>query len=651
MYFGCAWYPEHWDQSRWQEDLGLMRDAGMNVVRVGEFAWSTLEPREGQFNLDWLERAVEMAARVGIRTVIGTPTAAPPAWLTARYPQVLRVNPDGTVATHGGRCHFNPASLTYQRLCRRIVEALARRFGSNPHVIGWQIDNEYHVFSYDQWTRRRFQQFLKDRYGTLDNLNRRWTTAYWSQTYTDWSQIPLAPAGQNPCLLMEFRRFFSHVYREYQRNQIEVIRRWSRSQFITHNFHGRFEAGDPRELAEDLDLASWDPYVGSGHLDHDSMGMMHDLVRGFKRRNFWVMETQPGTVNWAGVNNALDRGEVRCMAWHLIGHGADAVLYWQWRSALGGQEQYHGTIVDPSGSPRPLYEEIRRTGVEIRKLGDLLGGTHPRPRVAILLSFADRWAIDCQRHHRDFDPLAHAGAFYRALRRLGHDVDVIDPRADLNQYPLVIAPHLHMLDDALARHLGCYVERGGHLVLGARSGMKDPFNALLPSRQPGLLAPLLGASVEEYYALERPIAVCGSLGRGTATIWAESLRPESDDASTLLTYGPHSWLEGRPAMVSRSIGRGRTTYIGAWFDDALMRDVVRWLTQTADVPPVLEDLPRGVEVCRRVGPDQALLVLINHTAEPRALTLPGVMFDHLGDVAVGPVITMEARQVMVLSPA
>lgn len=651
MYFGCAWYPEHWEEKRWQRDLELMREAGMNVVRVGEFAWSTLEPREGQFELDWLDRAIDLAARCGIQTVIGTPTAAPPAWLTARYPQVLRVNPDGTTATHGGRCHFNPASPTYLRFCRRIVEQLARRFGGNPNVIGWQIDNEYNAFSFDPWTCAQFQRFLKDRYGTLDELNRRWSTAYWSQTYTDWSQIPLAPSGHNPCLLMEFRRFFSHVYRAYQHNQVEIIRRHSRSQFVTHNFHGRFESGDQRALSGDLDLASWDPYVGSGHLDPEYMGLMHDLVRGFRRRNFWVMETQPGTVNWAGVNNSLDKGEIRCMAWHLVGHGADAVLYWQWRSAPGGQEQYHGTVVDPSGAPRPLYEEIQRIGRELRDLSELLGATGPQPRIAILFSFWDRWAIEYQRHHRDFDPFAHAGAYYRALRRLGHDVDVIDPAAPLDQYALVIAPHLHMLDDGLASHLTRYVERGGHLVLGARSGMKDMCNALLPSRQPGPLAGLLGAHVAEYYALERPVALAGRLGAGNSQIWAEWLEPDCDDVAVLLAWAGHTWLEGRPGMVSRAIGRGRITCLGAWPDDELMLRIAGWLTGASDVRPPVEDLPAGVEVCRRVGGDRAVLLVVNHADEPRAMTLPRRMFDNLARTPVGPVVTAQPRQVMVLTLA
>jgi beta-galactosidase len=624
MRLGCAWYPEHWHEARWPEDLSLMRDAGMNVVRIAEFAWSRMEPEEGRFEFDWLDRAIALAAEHGLQSVVGTPTAAPPAWLTFKYPETLATRETGARATHGNRCHYSPTSVLYRRFCRRIAEEMAKRFGHNRHVIGWQIDNEYNSVSYDDDARRQFQAWLRRRYRDLDSLNQHWTTAYWSEEYTDWEQIPLPIGYHNPSLMLEWRRFITHVYRTFQREQIDAIRKHAAPrQWITHNFMGWFDLYDHYELTKDLDIASWDNYIGTGHLDYLSNGAVHDLTRGFKRRNFWLMETQPGWVNWSGVNNPLDRGEVRCMAWHAVGHGADAVLYWQWRAALGGQEQYHGSIVAPDGRPRPLYEEVQQLGNEFAGVGRALRDTTVAAPIAILHSYDDRWAINFQRHHRDFDPVRQLVAYYRPLRARGYAVDVIHPMAPLRKYRLVIAPWLHMLDERTARHLRAYVRSGGHLLLGPRSGMKDPYDALLPSRQPGPLAGDLGAYVEEFYALDRAVPVAGTLGDGEARIWAEWLQADEADVEALLSYGPsNGWLDGQPAMVTRKLGRGRMTYVGACLDGALMDRVAEWLTQVSGVnsPPLAP--PGGVELCVRAGERGSVCILINHTAEPREVALP-----------------------------
>jgi beta-galactosidase len=308
---GTAWYPEQWPESRWDADLELMQKAGINMVRVGEFAWSRMEPQDGQYDLDWLDRAVAAAGRHGIYTVIGTPGAAPPAWLTQKYPETLRTMEDGRKDQHGNREQFNWANPKYLEKTRLMAEQLAKRFGHNPWVIGWQIDNEYGNISFDDATKAQFQDWLKARYGTLDNLNTRWTTSYWSETYSNWNQVPIETKYGNPGLLLSWKRFVSDTWRAYQKNQLDVIRPNSAHQFITTNMMGWFDGYDHYTVSQDLDLASWDDYVGTGHLDPYRNGAAHDLTRGFLRKNFWVMETQPGSVNWAKVNNLLDKGEVR----------------------------------------------------------------------------------------------------------------------------------------------------------------------------------------------------------------------------------------------------------------------------------------------------------------------------------------------------
>ncbi len=459
LYLGTAWYPEQWPESRWDTDLSLMEAAHIRFVRVGEFAWSRLEPSEGHYDLDWLARAIRAAERHHIAVVIGTPSAAPPAWLTTEYPETLRIKEDGRRDQHGNRQQFNWADPKYRELARAIAEQEARRFGHDPNVIGWQIDNEYANESYGPIAREQFDSWLKARYGTLDNLNDRWTTAYWSQTYTDWSQIPIPISAYgtsygNPGLLLSWKRFVSDTWRSYQKNQLEVIRANSDPrQFITTNMMGFFDGYDHYTVSQDLDLASWDDYVGTGQLNPVYNGAAHDLTRGFLRKNFWVMETQPGFVNWQVDNNSLDKGEVRAMAWHDVGHGADAVSYWQWRSALNGQEEYHGTLLGADGTPVPLYAEVAQLGADFAKAGPALAGTTVHSDVAILHSYDAFWAINWQRHNQAFDPIANMVTYYGAIRALTHSVDIVNPSVDLSQYKLVIAPALNLITDQQAKNL------------------------------------------------------------------------------------------------------------------------------------------------------------------------------------------------------
>jgi beta-galactosidase len=405
LLLGSAWYPEQWPESSWDADLALMEQAKMNVVRIGEFAWSTEEPAEGHYDLDWIDRAIALAAKHHLAVVMSTPTDAPPAWLTSKYPDTLGIDADGHRREHGNRRQFNYASPHYREFCRQIVGQLAKRFGHDPNVIGWQIGNEYTDESFDAATRAQFQRFLRAKYKTLANLNQHWATAYWSQTYTAWDQIPMENTRGNPGLLLDHKHFVTATWRSFQREQIEVLRpAILPQQFITTNIGGLgwSDNWDHYRITEDLDLASWDDYVGQGHLNVARNAMLNDFVRGWKRQNFWVMETQPGSVNWAQVNNALDRGETRALAWQTIGHGADAILYWQWRSALNGQEQYHGAIVGPDGKPLPLYAEIKQLGDDFQAASPALTGTSPRSEVALLHTYDSRWAIDFQLHSRDY---------------------------------------------------------------------------------------------------------------------------------------------------------------------------------------------------------------------------------------------------------
>ena len=613
---GTAWYPEQWPEAQWESDLSLMEKAGVRMVRVGEFAWSRMEPSEGHYDLDWLDRAVAAAGKHGIYAVLGTPTAAPPAWLTQKYPETLRVDKEGHRAEHGNRQQFNWANPKYRELARKIAEQMAKRFGRNSLVLGWQIDNEYAEVSFDPETRSQFQQWLKARYGTLDSLNVRWTTAYWSQTYSSWDQVPIETDYGNPGLLLSWQRFVSDTWRSYQKNQLDVIRANSDPrQFITTNMMGWFDGYDHYTVAQDLDLAAWDDYVGQGHLDPARNGATHDLTRGFKQKNFWVMETQPGSVNWAPINNSLDKGEVRAMAWHDVGHGADAVSYWQWRSALNGQEEYHGTLVGADSTPVPLYSEVQQIGQEFARAGSVLAGTSPRSEVAILHSYDSRWAIQWQKHNKDYDPVEELISYYRPLRAISQSIDVLPPTARLERYKLVVAPGLNVFSESTAKNLAEYVQQGGHLVLGQRSGMKDDDNGLQPARQPGPLVELLGGRVEQYYALADPVPVAGKFGSAQGKQWAELLSAKADDVEVLARYGKsNGWLDGQPAAITRRVGRGRITYIGAWLDDAAMAAAAKWMSEVSGVKPALGPVPDGIEVYPRYGENREVYVIVSFAA-------------------------------------
>jgi beta-galactosidase len=631
LHFGAAYYPEQWPQEQWAADIRLMKTAGFTVVRMAEFAWSTLEPAEGQFEFGWLEQAILQLAESGIQTVLGTPTAAPPAWLTQTYPQTLAIDETGRRLQHGNRCHYCFNSPVYHAAAIRIAGAMAKRFGKNPNVIGWQIDNEFGRPCYCDVCQTRFINFLKTRYQDLETLNRRWSTAYWSQTYFNWEQIPVPYGGHNPGLMLEHRRFITDSYTRFQKSQIEAIRpHLSPNAWITHNFMGWFDGFDHYTLSQDLDLASWDWYIGTGRNDYAVSGAMHNLARSYKNRNFWVMETQPNNVNWSALNNPLEPGETQALAWHAIGHGADAWLYWQWRSAYGGQEQYHGTLVDQSGQTRPHYVDAQALGCDLAAVAPILVDTVPAGEVAFLYSFDSRWAIQNQCHTREFDYVDYFASCYRPFSARNIPTHCLSPDMPLAGYKLVVAPAMNVLTEAQAQTLAGYVYAGGQLVLTPRTGMKDDANALLPMRQPGFLREAAGVEVEEYFALLESVQIQGEI-EGKANIWAERVKIlDSANTRVLARYGSGlGWLMGYPAITAHPYGAGTVYFVGAVLDKESQDTLFALILQESGIQSPLIT-PPGVEACVRVGRDgREVYLLINHGKQEQSVSLPWNVTNHL----------------------
>ena len=624
---GTDWYPEQWPESRWETDLQMMEAAHLQLVRLSEFAWSSMEPSEGQYNFAWLDRAIRLAGKHHMAVVLSTPTGGPPAWLTQKYPDTLRVEPDGQRVAHGNRAQGSVTSVRYREYCRKIAEEMAKHYGHDADVVGWQIDNEYGYgqMSYDEDSRKQFQEWLKAKYKTLDSLNEHWVTSYWSQTYDNWGEIPIPVGEHNPGLMLEWKHFTTHAWAEYQQNQIDALKEFIEpQQFITGNFMGYgFDAFDHYVVTKLLTFVSWDDYVGHGHLDADANGMSHDAMRGLKQENIWIIETQPGFVNWSELNNALNKGETRAMAWHDIGHGADEVSYWQWRSALNGQEEIHGTLVAPDGEAVPLLEEVTQTAKEFGEVQSAFRGTRVVSQVALLADYDSRWAIGWQKHTDKYDQFVILKDYYHALRKLAQSIDIVSPDVSLEEYKLVVAPDLYLIPKERAEHLLEYVKNGGHLVLGPRSGLKDEFNSLIPLREPGYLAEALGGRVEQYYALEKDVPASGTWGAGEISVWAEQMKTTATDAEVLLRYGKsNGWLDGQPCAITRRVGKGRITYVGGVLDRTLMTAAAAWMAKTSGVSAALGAVPDGIEVSRRVGKDSSVFVVINFKGESQDVKLP-----------------------------
>ena len=648
--YGTAWYPEQWPEAGWDTDLKLMQDGGFTFIRIGEFSWSTIEPIEGRYEWGWLDRAIEHARTHHLKVVLGTPTAAPPAWMTTQYPEILLVEQNGIRSRHGGRRHFSVGSARYREKAGQIAALMAQRYGHDPSVIGFQIDNEYGRATFDDETSARFHRWLQAKYQSIARLNAAYDGAQWSLNYSDWTQVPIPDPRDSPALYLDWMRFFSEQWREYQQVQIDAIRpHLPRPKFITTNYTGRYDNFDFGLTSQSLDLVSWDWYFPGARVDPAEGGLLHDMNCGFLGKNFWIMETAPGNTQWADRNYTMPKGEVRAMAWQAVAHGADGYAFWTWRPALGGIEQFHGALTDAGGRPQPVYAEAAQIGAEFAKTRAVIAGTQPIADVAMLHDFPSRWAIKRQAMTVDFDPFTLFTDFYRATKPFVAGLDVLRAPRNLARYKMVVAPLLHVVSADEAQALVDYVRGGGHLVLGPRAGVKDPSNRLWMPGAPGPFAELLGAHVDQTHVPPEPLALSGDLGSATVKIWAERIAIDAPDVATLMRYPvSDDWLNGSPGIVTRKVGRGRITYIGAWLDDAAMKHVIAWCAAQAGSAPLLTDTPEDVEVSARQSGKNRIYVVINWSRQAKSLALPIGLTNLLQGSAVGSILTLSPYGVAVM---
>ena len=681
MYYGVDYYPEHWPEERWPEDARLMAEAGFNIVRLGEFAWSLLEPQEGTFGFDWLDRAIDILAEQDVQVILGTPTAAPPPWLTTRYPEVLPVGPRGERIGPGGRRHYCPSSPTYRRLSRGITQEMAAHYAQVPTVIGWQIDNELSLGMpgrcYCPACRRAFQDWLRERYGSLEALNRAWGTIFWSQLYTDWTQVPVPlPAGaeHNPGLLLDYHRFQSDAYVSYAQEQLDILREICPEHFVTHNVAlPLMDVINNFDLASKLDFLAQDTYPGFWQiLSHTEFGAPfggrpitpemvamvcawgYDAVRGNKHGEpFWIMEQQAGPAGQRIFSPAPRPNQLRLWTYQAVAHGARAITHFRWRTCTFGAEEYWHGVLDHDGVPRRRYEELKAAAGEINSLAGDLATAWTKADVALLFSYDSSWALAIQPCHPKLNYAFQHIGYYAPFYFANMPVDIVAPDADLSGYRVVLAPVLHLVTPDLADRLSNFVHEGGTLIVGFRSGVKETSNRVVNKALPGLLADLLGVVVTEYDALyDQPQSIRFLMPElegveADCELWADVLQPT---AAEVLARYLKDYYAGQPAITRNRWGRGQAIYMGAGLSEEGLGPMLLALAGQQGVTSPLS-APVGVEVARRCTAEAEWWFLLNHTPEQKGVDLPEPFVDALSGQAVGASVQLEGYGVRVLRPA
>ncbi|KQW27985.1 beta-galactosidase [Rhizobium sp. Root274] len=592
---GVCYYPEHWDESRWETDARRMRELGISFVRIGEFAWSRLEPRRGEFEFAWLDRAMDILHAAGLKIVLGTPTATPPKWLVDEHPDIIPYDEQGRPRGFGSRRHYTFSSETWWKESARIVEIVAERYGHHPGLVGWQTDNEYGchdtTVSWGPEDLKSFKRWLRLRYQSTDQLNEAWGSVFWSMELKSFDEVALpnlTVTEPNPATRLDFWRFHSDQVAAYDKMQCEIIRKHSPERWITHNFMGFVSDFDHFKVGDNLDLASWDSYpIGFvekfpfsevernrwAETSHpDIAPYHHDLYRAVGKGRFWVMEQQPGPVNWAPWNPVPKPGMVRLWTWEALAHGADVVSYFRWRQATFAQEQMH------AGLNMAGLDELSPGGLEAQRVAGELAALGPLPAtqqasVALVFDYQSYWATMIQPQGKDFRYEELCFRWYEGLRRLGLNVDFLRPGASLDGYALVVVPCMTEVTEEARAALEAAT---GTVLIGARTGSRDR-NFVIPSNlPPGPLGHATGNRVIQVSTLRPGLSdkVSGAIA-GSGVRWRETLEASGE---VLARFNNRD-----PALTQK----GNMLYLACWADEALLGSLLSLAAEKAK----LETLP------------------------------------------------------------
>lgn len=650
---GADYNPEQWENYPGiiEQDIAMMQQAKCNVMSVGIFSWAKLEPREGEYDFAWLDNIIEKLYAAGIHIFLATPSGARPAWMSQKYPEVLRVGRNRVPALHGGRHNHCMSSPVYRAKTLKINGLLAERYSHHPAVLGWHISNEYGGECHCDLCQARFRDWLKARYKTLDALNHAWWSTFWSHTYTDWSQIASpAPQGEVSIhgLNLDWRRFNTAQVTDFCRHEVAPLKAANAELPVTTNFMEYFYDYDYWQLAKAIDFISWDSYP-MWHREKDETAlacytaMYHDMMRSLKGgKPFVLMESTPSTTNWQPTSKLKKPGMHILSSMQAVAHGADSVQYFQWRKSRGSVEKFHGAVIDHVG------HLDTRVGREVTRLGEMLArlsgvvGCRTEARVAIVFDQQNRWALDDAEGPRNMgmEYEKTVNEHYRPFWEKGIAVDVIDADGDLSQYALVIAPMLYMVREGFAGRAEAFVANGGHLVTTYWTGVVDETDLCHLGGFPGPLRKLLGIWAEEIDCLgegERNL-VQGLAGNAAGLQGPYQVRHlceliHAESAQVLATYRD-DFYAGRPAVTVNRVGKGKAWHVASRNDLPFQRDFFAGIFNELALPRAIEsELPPGVVATARTDGETSWVFVQNYTAQQQYITLPQGYTDCMTDAA------------------
>lgn len=620
-----------------EEDIKLMKEAHCNCMSIGIFAWATLEPEEGVYRFEWLDSVIDNLYNNGIYTVLATPSGARPHWMAKKYPEVLRVGPNRVRNLFGKRHNHCYTSPIYREKVWQINTKLAQRYSNHPGVILWHLSNEYSGDCHCELCQKAFREYLKDKYKTLDNLNKAWWTSFWSHTYTDWSQIESpAPHGEDIVhgMNLDWNRFVTHQTSDFIKWEAKAVKSVNPDIPTTINMMMYFDGLNYQVIKDDIDVISWDAYPKWHHVGDETQvasefAMYHDLMRSLKDRPFMLMESTPSMTNWQEVSKLKRPGMHLLSSLQAVAHGSNSVQYFQWRKSRGSSEKLHGAVVDHYGkSDTRVFRDVRDVGIALEKL-QCLYDSNVKAKVALIFDVENAWGVNDSQGPRNCGVkyketvLAH----YRALWELGVSVDIIDMTCDLSKYNVVIAPMVYMLRDGFSDRVKKFVSDGGSFVMTYWSGIVNETDLCFLGGMPGEMMDVMGIRSEEIDSLYDGETNCiVKCGEAPDTMKEKYTASELCDlihcitAKPLYTYG-EDFYAGMAALTENDFGNGKAYYIASRNEPAFQKDFYRELLKRADVEPNFKgELPYGVTVGKRVG-DKDYLFVQNYTKNDQTLTL------------------------------
>lgn len=641
MLHGGDYNPDQWItyEGVWEQDMRLMKLAHCNAMSVGIFSWTALEPEEGKYTFDWLDRVMDMLAGNGAYAVLATPSGARPAWMSQKYPEVLRVRSDGGRNRHGRRHNHCYTSPVYREKTQAINRKLAERYKDHPALILWHLSNEYGGECYCDLCQDAWREWLRAKYTTLDRLNEAWWTRFWSHIYTDWRQVE-APMSIGETSVqgmhLDWRRFVTDRHIDFCKSEMEPLREITPGIPVTTNFMGFFPGIDYRPFAEILDVVSWDNYPSwhatGSELDTAAyVAMVHDMNRSLKHgKPFLMMESTPSTTNWMFQSKLKRPGMHLLSSLQAIAHGSDSVQYFQWRKSRGATEQHHGAVVDHVGHENTrVFRDVAQLGEALEKLDDVVGTTVPAG-AALISDWDVRWAIDdvqaITNDRRDY--LGTCRNHYAPLWQRGIGVDVVGQNDGFENYELLIAPMMYLVHPGVGERIEAFVNAGGTFVATYWSGIVNEFTQCFLGGFPGPLRNVLGIWSEEIDTLYEHDSneLVTSAGNGfglDARYGVHTLCDliHAESAEVLATYG-HDFYAGRPALTVNRFGKGRAYYIAARTGNRFLDDFYGALVNGLSLPRAVDtDLPEGVVATRRTDGENDFVFLMNFTASEQSVTL------------------------------